>query len=66
MSANLVPHFRNLGFQLHNKFETLADAAAAGREPLQLLGDLSLLMTQCVKCHESYTVGDFSHGKDHY
>ncbi len=62
MNPTLVPKFRKLGFELHTKFESLADSAAAGdRTPLQLLGDLSLLMTQCVKCHESYTVGDFSH-----
>ncbi|MEH6472881.1 MAG: hypothetical protein V7752_16700 [Halopseudomonas sp.] len=61
MTANLVPRFRDLGFALHEKFDALAEAAAAGREPLQLLSDLSLLMTQCVKCHESYKVGDYSH-----
>ncbi len=62
MSATLVPKFRNLAFELHNKFEALADAAATGnRQPLQLLGDLSLLMNQCVKCHETFAVGDFSH-----
>jgi cytochrome c556 len=53
-----VGKFRELGTELHQRFEDLADAAAAGRPVNQLLGDLSLLMNQCVKCHESYRVID--------
>jgi cytochrome c556 len=53
--------FRQLGTELHQRFESLADAAAEGRPAMRLLGDLSLLMNQCIKCHESYQVRDSSH-----
>jgi len=58
-SDPLVPKFRALGTRLHEEFEQLADAAKRGDAPLKLLGDLSLLMNQCVKCHETYKAGSY-------
>ena len=53
-SDPLVPRFRKLATRLHEEFEEMADAAKTGEEPLKLLSRLSILMNQCVKCHETY------------
>lgn len=58
-SDPLVPKFRALGTRLHEEFEQLADSAKAGTPPLKLLGQLSILMNQCVKCHETYKAGSY-------
>jgi len=54
-----VPKFRALGTRLHEEFEGLADSAQQGTKPLQLLHQLSVLMNQCVKCHETYKAGSY-------
>ncbi len=63
MSDAMVPRFRSLAIKVHEQFEQLADDAAAGQPPMKLLGDLGRLMNNCVKCHETYAIGSFSHQK---
>ncbi len=61
MADAMVPRFRSLGIKVHEQFDQLADDAAAGKPAMELLGDMGRLMNNCVKCHETYAVGDFTH-----
>ncbi|MEH6628003.1 MAG: hypothetical protein V7739_16290 [Motiliproteus sp.] len=59
----MVPRFRSLAIKVHEEFDQLANNAAAKKPAVELLGDLGRLMNNCVKCHETYVLGDFSHEK---
>lgn len=61
ITPSQLPRFRQLAVKVHDDFEAFAADAAAGKPALELLGDLSRAMHQCVKCHESYYVGTYAH-----
>ena len=54
MMAKLPSAFMQLGLATHGKFDELADLAEKTDDPLEVLGELSVVMQNCVGCHAAY------------
>ena len=54
--VQLPMDFKKIGFQLHDKFDALAEMAEAGKSKDELLGAVADLYVNCVSCHSTYRV----------
>lgn len=48
--------FKKLGFDTHERFDTLADDAEKMKDPAHVMQQLATLMENCLSCHASYSV----------
>ncbi|MCP4416493.1 MAG: hypothetical protein GY805_07720 [Chloroflexi bacterium] len=54
MMAKIPAEFMQLGMSTHGKFDELADLAENTDDSLEVLGELSVIMQNCVGCHAAY------------
>ncbi|MES0327672.1 MAG: hypothetical protein ABUK13_05715 [Gammaproteobacteria bacterium] len=56
LMKKLPLEFKKLGFDTHSKFDELAKTAEQFGDPAASMKQLSVLMLNCVTCHEGYRV----------
>jgi phage shock protein PspC (stress-responsive transcriptional regulator) len=55
--ARLPLAFKQMGMSVHRDMDGLADAAAAGETPQQILNRLAGITARCTACHDMYRFG---------
>jgi len=57
LMAKLPLEFKKLGMMTHQAFDELSLSASVSDDPLEIVGELSVLMLNCTGCHASYSFG---------
>jgi len=53
--------FRNLAFEVHKDFDTVANDAESKRDPKLMLSQLAAIMKKCAHCHDTFRLQDTVH-----
>ncbi len=49
--------FKTLGLGTHQAFDDLATLAASSDDPMEVLGEMGAVMSNCTSCHAGYRLG---------